>query len=137
MIQTKDAGGLVPNARRLLAIALLLAAAGAATAEESLPTVRLTIDYGDGVEKSFTRLEWMEKMTVFDALQAAEKHERGIKLKHTGSGETVFIVAIDDLENEGQGGRNWRYSVNDQGARMSAGVAELKAGDAVVWRYRQ
>ena len=122
---------------RFILFITCLALAAVAAAQDTSPTIRLTIDYGDGVEKSFTRIEWKEKMTVFDALQAAEKHERGIKLKHTGSGETVFIVAIDGQENEGQGGRNWRYSVNDQGARMSAGVAELKAGDAVVWRYRQ
>jgi Domain of unknown function (DUF4430) len=121
----------------LILLALLAVVAPPTVAQESSQTVRLTIDYGDGVEKSFTRLDWKEKMTVFDALQAAEKHERGIKLKQTGSGETIFITAIDDAENEGQGGRNWRYSVNDKPARMSAGVAELKAGDTVVWRYRQ
>jgi hypothetical protein len=119
-----------------LLFSTVLAFATVAGAQDASRTIRLTIDYGDGVEKSFTRLEWKDKMTVFDALQAAEKHERGIKLKHTGGGETVFIVAIDDLENEGQGGKNWRYNVNDQGARVSAGVAELKAGDAVVWRFR-
>jgi hypothetical protein len=131
MIQTRAA-----RASSSFAIGLVLAATGVVAAQDSPQMIRLTIDYGDGVEKSFVKLEWKEKMTVFDALQAAKKHERGIKLKHTGSGETVFIVAIDDLENEGQGGRNWRYSVNDQGARVSAGVAELKAGDTVVWRFR-
>ena len=74
-------------------------------------------------------------MTVFDALQAAEKHPRGIKLTFTGRGETIFITAIDDAANEGASGRNWRYTVNDQPARYSAGVMELKSGDAVVWRF--
>jgi len=99
--------------------------------------VRLTIDYGDGVQKTFSALEWKDKMTVFDALEAAEKHVRGIKVKHTGAGETVFITAIDDAVNEGRGGRNWRYTVNDERASTSAGVAEVKAGDTILWRFRQ
>ena len=67
--------------------------------------------------------------------EAAAKHPRGIKLEHSGSGETTFIKAIDDAANEGQGGRNWRYSVNGESGRVSAGIAELKAGDQILWRY--
>ena len=119
----------------VFAVAGLLAAATAA--QDAPPSVRLTIDYGDGVQKTFSALEWTEKMTVFAALQAAEKHPRGIKVRHTGAGETVFITAIDDLANEGQGGKNWRYTVSDKPARTSAGVAELKAGDTILWRFRQ
>jgi hypothetical protein len=100
-------------------------------------TVRLMIDYGDGSQKTFTSLAWKEKMTVFDALKAAEKHPRGIKVTHTGSGAGVFITAIDDLKNEGADGRNWRYTVNDQPAGVGAGGMELKAGDAIVWRFEK
>ena len=114
---------------------LLLALAALAQAQENAQAVKLTIDYGDGVQKVFVNLEWKEKLTVFAALQAAEKHPRGIKLEHSGSGDSVFIKTIDDAENEGQGGRNWRYSVNGEGGRVSAGIAELKAGDQILWRY--
>ena len=106
-----------------------------AAQENAPPSVRLTIDYGDGVQKTFPRIEWKEKLTVFAALQAAAKHPRGIKLEHSGSGESTFIKAIDDCENEGQGGRNWRYSVNGEGGRISAGIAEVKAGDEILWRF--
>lgn len=106
-----------------------------AVAEDAAASVRLTIDYGDGVQKTYTALPWKPKMTVFDALQAAEKHDRGIKVTFTGKGETVFITAIDDLANEGADAPNWRYTVNDQPARYSAGVMDLKAGDAVLWRF--
>jgi hypothetical protein len=112
-----------------------LCGAAAAQAEPQAQTVKLTIDYGDGVQKTFLNLEWKEKLTVFGALQAAEKHPRGIKVEHSGSGETTFIKAIDDAANEGQGGRNWRYSVNDEGGRTSAGIAELKPGDRILWRF--
>ncbi len=108
---------------------------GSLLADEPASAVRLTIDYGDGVQKTFTSLAWKEKMTVFDALQAAEHHPRGIKVAHIGSGAGVFITAIDDLSNEGAGGRNWRYTVNDTPAGVGAGAMELKRGDAVVWRF--
>ncbi|HEY2411249.1 MAG TPA: DUF4430 domain-containing protein [Pirellulaceae bacterium] len=127
--------------RALSLVALVLVGVGIAThdlpalTQDTAASVRLTLDYGDGVQKSFTALPWKEKMTVFDALQAAENHPRGIKLAFVGRGESVFITAIDDKANEGANGPNWRYTVNDQPARYSAGVMELKAGDAVVWRF--
>jgi hypothetical protein len=120
--------------RRLFVFAPLMMAL-VAMGQDAAPTVRLTIDYGDGVQKSFLTLAWKDKMTVFDALQAAEKHARGIRVSHTGTGETTFITAIDDCENEGAGGRNWRYTVNEEPARYSSGVAELKKGDSVSWRF--
>ena len=119
---------------------ILVLAGGAALAAAAEPadekTIKLTIDYGDGVQKSFVALKWQEKMTVLSALQAAEKHPRGIKLAYQGSGERVLVTAIDDLKNEGRG-RNWLYEVNGTLADKSAGVCELSAGDAVLWRYRE
>lgn len=122
-------------ASRLRILGLVLAACLAAAAQEHAPAVRLTVDYGDGVEKAFTALHWKEKMTVFDALKAAEAHPRGIRVSHKGTGETTFVIAIDGVENEGAEQRNWRYRVNDQPAQYSAAVMELKSGDAVVWRF--
>ncbi len=137
MIQTSDHSR--PRGILIAVVLTALHCAGmphcAIVAQEAATSVRLTIDYGDGVQKSYTALPWKEKMTVFDALQAAEKHPRGIQLDYSGSGETIFIKAIDDARNEGAGGNNWRYQVNDQPARYSAGVAELKVGDSVVWRF--
>jgi hypothetical protein len=128
--------------RRTALIAATIIAAACFTvpihsADENPQQVRLTIDYGDGVQKSFTAIPWKEKLTVFDALQAAQDHPRGIKFSYTGSGETIFITAIDDAANEGAGGRNWRYTVNDKPARYSAGIADLKPGDTVLWRFGQ
>jgi Domain of unknown function (DUF4430) len=123
--------------QRLAVAALVCTSVGIATAEDARPGVRLVVDYGDGVQKSFVALEWKEKMTVLDALQAAARHSRGIKFLHAGTGETVFVSAIDDLANEGRGGRNWRYSINDRSVPYSAGVAELRLGDAILWHFRQ
>jgi hypothetical protein len=109
----------------------------AATAQAPVASVRLTIDFGDGVQKTFSALAWKDKTTVFDALKAAEKHPRGIKITYTGSGDTTFISGIDDAVNEGADGRNWRYTVNDQPAMHSSAVAEIKSGDTVVWRFEK
>jgi hypothetical protein len=124
--------------RRNCLLGFILAAAfvcGSLLGDEPASVVRLTIDYGDGVQKTFTSLKWKEKMTVFDALKAAKNHPRGIKVSHIGSGAGVFITAIDGVTNEGAGGRNWRYTVNDTPAQVGAGGMELKAGDVIVWRF--
>jgi hypothetical protein len=118
----------------LLAAAWTAILAGSAAAQEPAKTVRLTVDYGDGVQKVFSALPWQAELTVLDALQAAARHPRGIKFTHRGSGASAFVTAIDDVKNEGRG-RNWTYLVNDKRADKSAGVWELKAGDAIVWRF--
>lgn len=122
--------------RTLLALGFSLMAALATAAEPAEEkSVKLTIDYGDGVQKVFVALPWQEKMTVLAALEAAQKHPRGIKLAQQGSGERVLVTAIDELKNEGRG-KNWLYEVNGKLADKSAGVYELSAGDAVLWRFR-
>jgi hypothetical protein len=121
--------------RTWLTVLLTLSAAFAAADEPAGDkTVKLTIDYGDGVQKVFPALPWQEKMTVLAALDAAQKHPRGIKLAYQGSGERVLVTAIDGLKNEGRG-KNWLYEVNGKLADKSCGVHELSAGDAVLWRF--
>ena len=79
-------------------------------------------------------IPWKAKLTVLAALQAAQKHPRGIKLAYQGTGERVLVTAIDGVKNEGRG-KNWLYQVNGELADKSAGVYELSAGDAVLWRF--
>ncbi|MHB0957281.1 MAG: DUF4430 domain-containing protein [Pirellulaceae bacterium] len=98
------------------------------------PSVRMVIDYGDGVEKHFTALAWTEGMTVMDALVAARKHPRGIKFVHRGKDATAFLTQIDEVENEGRG-RNWIYRVNDELASKSFALLEVKAGDTILWKF--
>lgn len=102
--------------------------------EGAKETVKLAIDYGDGVQKQFTALPWTKDMTVFAALEAAAMHPRGIKFVHQGKGETLLVTAIDDLKNEGRG-RNWLYEVNGKLADRGCAVMPLKAGDSVLWRF--
>jgi hypothetical protein len=122
-----------------LVVGILTSGLGNATAQETAegsapPAVRLIVDYGDGVQKHFTQLVWSEKMTVQDAVRAAEQHPRGIKTQQRGRGSTAFLTQIDDLKNEGRG-RNWVYSVNDKLADRSFAIFALQAGDTVLWRF--
>jgi hypothetical protein len=104
-------------------------------AEEARPMpVRLIVDYGDGVEKHFTRIPWREEMTVLDALKKAQDHPRGIRVRWRGQGKTAFVTRIDDLENEGQGS-NWIFRVNGKLARQSCGSRTVKPGDTILWRF--
>lgn len=102
--------------------------------EPAAAVVRLTIDYGDGVEKHFTRIPWREGMTALDTLVEAKKHARGVQFEHRGSGETAFVTQIDDLKNEGNG-RNWLYRVNDQPGTTSSGIFKLSRDDRVLWKF--
>ena len=116
---------------------LFAALTPASRAEEPsapLKAVKLTIDYGDGVQKTFVELPWKDGLTVFAALQSAAKHPRGIKVAHQGSGATTLVTAIDDLKNEGRG-RNWLFEVNGKLGEKSCAISELKPGDAVLWRF--
>lgn len=122
--------------RGVLGLLLLLFAAPVLAADDAPPTVKVVIDYGDGVQKHFTALPWREGMTVRDALHAAQKHPRGVKFQERGSGATAFLTQLDDLKNEG-GGRNWIYRVNDQLADRSFAVFPLQVGDAVLWKFEK
>lgn len=99
-------------------------------------TVKIIVDYGDGVEKHFTQLPFMQNMTVLDATRVAEKHPHGIKVEVRSSGETAFLTKIDDVANQGSG-KNWVFRVNGQLGDRSIGIHKLEAGDAVLWRFQE
>lgn len=100
-------------------------------------TVRLIIDYNDGVEKHFTAVPWKKGMTVLDAMKFAKHCAHGIAFEYKGRGETALLTRIDDLANEGggPGKKNWIYRVNDKLANKSFGVFELNASDVVLWKF--
>ncbi len=113
---------------------LTVRSGGEENREKSEQSVRLVIDYGDGVEKHFTRLDWRAGMTVLDLMEAAGRHPRGIEFAYRGRGPTAFLTRIDDRENEGRG-RNWTYRINDRLADRSLAVQTVGPKDRVVWRF--
>ena len=122
--------------RELLLLAFLLVSplTSLPAADPEQKPVQLIVDYGDGVRKQFTKLEWKEGMTVLAALQQAAKHPRGIKPATQGSGEFTLLISIDELKNEGNG-KNWLYRVNGKLADKSCGIQKLSAGDVVTWQF--
>jgi hypothetical protein len=129
----------LPGRRAFLAamalIALPLLTAGSLAAEPKPPTVRLVVDFGDGVQTHFTALPWSAEMTVLDALVAAQKHPHGITFAQRGRGASTLITQIADLKNEGSG-KNWLFSVNGETSTEGAGTRQLERGDAVLWEFK-
>ena len=103
--------------------------------EPDVKTVLLTVDYGDGVQKKFTSIEWKDKMTILDILKVATKHRRGIRFKYQASGSIALLTSIDDLKNEGGQGKNWIYWVNQKLGERSFAIRSLSAGDHVLWKF--
>jgi hypothetical protein len=121
-----------------LAIAILvsLESLGSGIQPISEHSVRLIIDYGDGVQKHFTALPWKKDMTVLDAMSEAKAKSHGITFQHNGSGATAFLTKIDDLQNEGGAGkRNWIFWVNTNLGDKSSGVYKLDPSDVVLWKF--
>jgi hypothetical protein len=133
-----------PGRRRILigSIGLLLllgsgAAAPAAKAQSSAQSVRLVIDYGDGVLKIFDHLAWAQGNTVLNVMEAAQRSPHGITFTYTGQGTSAFMTKIDDAQNQsgGANARNWQYWVNTAHADRSFALYGVNAADTVFWRF--
>jgi Domain of unknown function (DUF4430) len=131
--------------RRSLAIACVgwvLVLAGLAPtfhvhAQTAAQSVRLVVDYGDGVLKIFDHLAWSKGNTVLDVLNAAKSSPHGITFNYTGTGASAFLTDIDGVQNQGGGSsaKNWQYWVNTTYADRSFGVFDVQAADTVFWRF--
>ena len=117
----------------LTGFVLALASAAPATGE----TVRLVVDYGDGVSKVFKAITWTKGMTVEDLLKEAKKTPHGITYDAKGIGSSFLVKKIDDLVNEGSGAdkKSWQYWVNTEYADVGAGTKIVQPDDVVTWRF--
>ncbi len=100
-------------------------------------TVALTIDFGDGFEKRYTAIPYIESMTVLSVLEAARAHPHATSFSFRGQGATAFLKEIDGVRNEGAAGRNWIFYVNQEKGKESFGQRKLKASDVVMWRLER
>jgi hypothetical protein len=121
----------------LLAAMLLAIPAAGERAHAQSATVRLVVDYGDGVIKTITGLPWAKGSTVLDVMNAAKDRPHGISFTYTGSGASAFLTRIDDVANEGGAAakKNWQLWVNTSYADKSFGVYEVQPLDVVFWRF--
>ena len=125
------------SAASVLATMLLAVAATGEPARAQNATVRLVVDYGDGVIKTITGLPWAKGSTVLDVMNAAKDRPHGITFSYTGSGASTFLTRIDDVANQGGSGakKNWQLWVNTSYADKSFAVYELQPSDVVFWRF--
>ena len=126
---TRRAAGII-----LAAILLAIAVASDQTHAQTA-TVRLVVDYGDGVIKTIAGLPWAKGSTVLDVMNAAKDRPHGITFSYTGSGVSAFLTRIDDVANEGGAKKNWQLWVNTSYADKSFGVYEVQPLDVVFWRF--
>ncbi len=96
-------------------------------------TVSLAIDFGDGEEKEYPAIGWRDGMTVRDVMLETVR-ENG-RLEVRGSGEAAFLAGLDGKANEGDGGRNWLYSVNGEAGDRSFAIRAVRPGDRVLWKF--
>lgn len=128
--------------RRAVAIVavLLLIVAGSfagSVAESADNTVRLTVDYGDGISKTINGLVWANGYTVLDVLKEATGRPHGISFSFTGTDDAAMLTKIDDVANQGGGAgrKNWQYWVNGAYGNRSFATFALQAQDDIVWRF--
>jgi Domain of unknown function (DUF4430) len=123
--------------RRSVAILLatILPFAASDRMQAQSPTVRLVVDYGDGVIKTITGLPWAKGRTVLDVMNAAKSRPHGINFSYSGSGASAFLTRIDDVANEGGSKKNWQLWVNTSYVDKSFGVYEVQPLDVVLWRF--
>jgi len=126
---TRRAAGII-----LAAILLAIAVASDQTHAQTA-TVRLVVDYGDGVIKTIAGLPWAKGSTVLDVMNAAKDRPHGITFSYTGSGASAFLTRIDDVANEGGAKKNWQLWVNTSYADRGFGVYEVQPLDVVFWRF--
>jgi len=98
-------------------------------------SVKLSIDFGNGAQRTFERLPWQESMTVADLMILAHDFCPGIQFEAQGEGKMAFLDSLEGVANGGADQRNWLYRVNGKHAHVSYAVYTLQAGDEVLWIY--
>jgi hypothetical protein len=101
-------------------------------------SVTLKIDFGDGLIWHYRNIPFKPKMTIQDAMnQLSGRKIHPLAFEFSGRGQNAFLNSIAGIENEGGGksSRNWFYRIGDKLGDRSFGIAELNAGDEVIWHY--
>ena len=108
---------------------------GPPSARPTGETVRLEIDFGNGVVRQFAALPWQPDMTVGDLMQAAQEFRPGIRYIQQGSGPKGFLTSLDGVSNQGMQKQNWRFSIDGRLGDTSFCVAKLSPGATVLWEF--
>lgn len=98
-------------------------------------TVQLVIDFGNGARREFDALPWSPGTTVADVMEAARSFHPGIRYTQQNSGESGFLTMLEGVENEGTGGRYWRFSVDGEVGKSSYCIAQVEPGSSILWEF--
>ena len=121
--------------------------------EEFNGAVALTIDYSNGVRKSFNSITWRPEMAVYDVLQAAAATKPGLTFQFEktfvdrGGRDVGMIVAIDDVAVE-QENQKWLIWVNQSFIETELrrvtpesvtqfGLPSVDSGDVIVFKFSE
>lgn len=99
-------------------------------------TVQLEADFAGRQANVSVAVPCSLDSTVFQILERAQ-NMGDLKFEFSGDKENpaeLFINSINGIENEGGGGDNWVYRVNDQLGNSGSGVFEVKKGDHIIWK---
>jgi hypothetical protein len=96
------------------------------------PHIEMTIDFGDGELPHEFSAAWHDGMTVQELLESSNS-----AFAVQGSGTAAFLTELAGVKNEGPGGRNWQFEVNQRWSDRSFGVHKLKPGDHVLWEFAE
>lgn len=92
-----------------------------------------TIGEGDIISR--TRVELKSNDTPYSVLER-EASKRGINVRSTGSGPSLYVSSIDGLSEFDHGPESgWMYSVNGEFSSKSPDEYRLEDGDRLRWRY--
>jgi len=102
--------------------------------KRQIGTVELEIDFGGAEKNIAVQIPCSEDSTVFDILRRAEM-SGDIELQSSGSGETAFVQAINEVGQQSPEGQYWTYLLNGELSKTGSGVTEVDPGDQLQWRF--
>ena len=129
---------MVRKRRLLRGLALLLAALLAASAcggrGETLSGT-LAVYTDDAVIIEEVTVQFKDGDTVLDILKKAAREAR-VHMEYSGAGKLAYVKGIDNLYEFDKGPESgWKYFVNGEEMRQSAGAYKPGEGDIICWRY--
>lgn len=99
-------------------------------------TANLMLDFGNGDIKAFNNIVIKDGATTFELVKEITS-ENNIEFgyKDYGGDLGVLVESIGEKKNNFDAGYYWQYWVNNDYAKVGAGVYKLKNNDIVEWKY--
>jgi len=99
-------------------------------------TVSMTIDFGNGARREFDALAWSEGLTLGKLMREMADFRPALAYTQKGDGAMGYLTSLEGVANDGEGGRYWFYSVDDQRGQTSFQIQPLEPGARVLWVFK-